>query len=106
MVHALPIWLLVAAFFGAGVFNAIGTAGTRHDFSRWGYPPWWNIATGAIEIIAAVLIAVPVTRIGGLALGAVIIAAAVFTVLRHRDFSHLIPLGVFAALIALAGALA
>jgi hypothetical protein len=25
MIHVLSIWLLVAAFFGAGVFNAIGT---------------------------------------------------------------------------------
>jgi hypothetical protein len=32
----------------------------------------------------------------------VIVAAAVLTVLRYRDFAHLVPLGVFAALIALA----
>jgi orotate phosphoribosyltransferase len=44
----------------------------------------------------------PASRIVGLALGAVIIAAAVMTVLRHRDFSHLVPLSVFVALIALA----
>ena len=25
MLHVLSIWLLVAAFFGASVFNAIGT---------------------------------------------------------------------------------
>ena len=37
MVHTLSIWLLVAAFFGAGVFNAIGTPETQSDFARWGY---------------------------------------------------------------------
>lgn len=52
--------------------------------------------------MSAVLIALPVGRIVGLTLGAAIIAAAVVTVLRHRDFSHLAPLGVFVALIALA----
>ncbi len=102
MVHALSIWLLVAAFLGAGVFNAIGTSGTQGDFARWGYPRWWNILTGGLEIMSAVLIALPVSRIFGLALGAIIIAAGVLTVLRHRDFSHLAPLGVFVALIALA----
>ena len=101
MVHTLSVWLLVAAFFGAGVFNAIGTAGTQRDFARWGYPRWWNLLTGALEIVSAALIALPATRIVGLALGAVIIAAAVLTVLRHRDFSHLAPLSVFVALIAL-----
>jgi DoxX-like family len=105
MIHALSIWLLVAAFFGAGLFNAIGTPGTQSDFARWGYPRWWNILTGGVEILSAVLIAFPVSRTAGLALGTAIIAAAVLTVLRHRDFSHLMPLSVFVALIALAGTL-
>ncbi|HEY2532177.1 MAG TPA: DoxX family protein [Xanthobacteraceae bacterium] len=102
MIHALSIWLLVAAFFGAGVFNAIGTQATKSDYARWGYPSWWNLVTGGLEILSAFLIAVPASRSVGLALGAVIIAAAVLTVLRHRDFSHLAPLSVFVALIALA----
>ena len=102
MVHALSIWLLVAGFFGAGLFNAIDTPATQSDFARWGYPRWWGRFTGGLEMISAVLLALPLSRIGGLALGAVIIAAAVLTVLRHREFKHLVPLGVFAAVIALA----
>ena len=102
MVHALSIWLLVAGFFGAGLFNAIGAPGTKSDFARWGYPRSWNIVTGGLEMMSAVLIALPASRSLGLALGAAIIAAAVLTVLRHRDFSHLVPLSVFVALIALA----
>ena len=102
MVHALSIWLLVAGFFGAGLYNAIGTPGTQSDFARWGYPRWWGRFTGGLEMISAVLIVLPVSRIVGLALGAVIIAAAVMTVLRHRDLSHLVPLSVFVVLIALA----
>ena len=53
-------------------------------------------------MVAAVLIALPGSREAGLILGAVIVAAAVLTVLRHRDFPHLVPLSVFVALIALA----
>lgn len=102
MLHVLSIWLLVAAFFGAGVFNAIGTPATKTSFIRWGYPEWWCRVTGGLEIVTAVLVALPGSRIVGLALGAVIVAAAVLTVLRHRDFSHLAPLSVFAALLALA----
>ena len=47
-------------------------------------------------------IAFLVTRGLGLIFGAVIIAAAVLTVLRHREFSHLAPLGLFLALLVLA----
>ena len=57
--------------------------------------------TGALEMAIAVLIALPVTRGAGMILGAVVIAAAL-NVLRHREFSHLAPLGVFAVLLLLA----
>ena len=102
MLHTVSLWLLVAAFFGAGLFNAIGTPATRSSFVRWGYPEWWCRVTGGLKMANAVLIALPATREAGLILGAVIIAAAVSTVLRHRAFSHLAPLGLFVALLVLA----
>lgn len=102
MIHAVSIWLLVAAFFGAGVFNAIGTRATRESFVRWGYPSWWHLVTGGLEILCALLIALPVGRDPGLVLGTIIIAAALATVLRHREYSDLTPPAAFLALIALA----
>lgn len=102
MLHVLSIWLLVAAFFGAGVFNAIGAPATKGSFVRWGYPHWWCYVTGGLEIVAAALIALSPSRVAGLILGASIVVAAVLTVLRRREFPHLAPLGVFAALLALA----
>jgi hypothetical protein len=102
MLQSLSNWLLVAAFFGAGLFNAIGTEATQRSFVRWGYPRWWCRVTGGLEMVIAVLIALPVTRGVGLIFGAVIIAAAVLTVLRHRELGHLAPLGLFAALLVLA----
>jgi uncharacterized membrane protein YphA (DoxX/SURF4 family) len=103
MLHTLSIWLLVAAFFGAGLFNALGTPATKSSFVRWGYPAWWCHVTGGLEIANAVLIALPLTAGMGLILGAVIVAAAALTVLRHREFQHLAPLGLFAGLLMLAG---
>ncbi len=102
MLHTVLLWLVVAAFFGAGLFNAIGTPATQSSFVRWGYPWWWCRVTGGLEMANAVLIALPATFRLGVILGAVIIAAAVFTVLRHREFSHLAPLSLFVALLLLA----
>lgn len=102
MPHTLLIGFLVAAFLGAGLFNALGTPATKSSFVRWGYPAWWCHVTGGLEMASAVLIALPVTRIMGLILGAAIIAAAVLTVLRRREFPHLAPLGLFSALLVLA----
>jgi hypothetical protein len=102
MLHAFSVLLLVAAFFGGGVFNSIGAQATKSDCARWGHPGWWCFSTGGLEITTAVLIALPASRVVGLALGAVIIAAAVLTILRRCDFKHLAPLGIFVALLALA----
>jgi hypothetical protein len=63
MVHPLSIWLLVAGFFGAGLFNAIGTPATQGSFARWGYPRWWSRFTGGLEMMSAVLIALPVAAL-------------------------------------------
>lgn len=101
MIHTLSIWLLVAALFGAGLFNAVGTRATIEGFARWGYPSWWNRVTGGLEILSAILIALPLGRVAGLGLGAAIMVVASVTVLRHREYPHLAPLGVFLALIAL-----
>ena len=104
MSHSIAVWLLVAAFFGAGLFNAIGTRATQNDFARWGYPRWWCRVAGGLEIASAALISLPISRVGEMTLGAIIIAAATATVLRRREFSHAAPLGVFAALLVLMAA--
>lgn len=104
MLHTISILLVVAAFLGAGLFNAIGMAATQSGFVRWGYPRWWCHVTGGLEIAVAILVAVPITREAGLVLGAVIIAAAALTVLRRREFFHLVPLALFAAMLALVAA--
>jgi len=56
-------------------------------------------------LVTALLIALPATRLVGVILGAVIVPVAVVTVVRHRDLSHLAPLGMFAALLVFAVAI-
>ena len=98
----IVVWLLVVAFFGGRSFNAIGTRATRDTIARWGYPRWWCRVTGGLEIVVAALLAVPVSRDVGSALGATIIVAAVVTIVRRREFAHMAPLALFWFLPALA----
>ena len=93
--------LLALAFLGAGGVNAAGSAAIKDEFVRWGYPRWWNLVTGGLEILAAALIAIPVARAAGLLLGAAICAAAVVTVVRFKDYGHLAPSVALTALSAL-----
>lgn len=88
---SLLAWILVAAFLGAGSFNIRGSASTKEGFVRWGYPAWWNVVTGGLELLAAALVAFPPTRLAGLLLGGAICLAAVATIVRHREYAHLPP---------------
>jgi len=91
--------LLAFAFGGAGLFNAIGGAAVQAQFLRWGYPAWWNLVTAAFEVLGAALIVVPETRIWGLALGAVVMIAAIATVIWRGEYRHLPPGVALAALL-------
>jgi len=105
MIYGVPsasllAWILVVAFLGAGLFNIRGSASTRAGFVRWGYPAWWNVVTGGLELFASALIAIPPTRLVGVLLGTAICLAAVATVIRHREYAHLPPSVALTALFA------
>ena len=97
----LLAWLLSLAFLGAGVVNAAGSAAIKDDFVRWGYPRWWNLVTGGLEVLVAALIALPAARVAGLVLGAAICVAAIATVLRCREYGHVSPVVVLTGLSAI-----
>jgi len=94
----LLAWPLILAFLGAGVANAAGSAKVKDDFVRWGYPRWWNLVTGGLKVLVAAFIAIPDARVAGLMLGAVICVAAIATVVRYKDYGHVAPGVVLAAL--------
>jgi hypothetical protein len=85
-----------------GLIDAIGTPATQDSDVPWVYPRRWCRLTGGLELACAVLIASPGGRAGGLVLAAAAVAAAILTVSRHRDVSHVAPLTLFVALLAMA----
>ncbi len=88
------VWLayLLAAFFCInGVVNIVGPKGMRESFAAWGYPSWFHILNGAIQLGAGVLLLADATRILGLVLGILICMGVFATLARFRQFSHLPP---------------
>lgn len=84
----LPI-ALGFVMIGAGTVNFIGPRSVRESFLRWGYPAGFHRMTGALEVVAGLLLLVPATRWAGAIGSIVILAAAAMTLIRWREWSHL-----------------
>jgi hypothetical protein len=93
--------ILAVLFAIAGVVNLARPGAVKRDFARWGYPAWFQLLCGALELLSAALLPGQQTRVFGLTLAAAIMIGALFTLVRNREpFRHLAPALVFSALIA------
>ncbi|MFM0469894.1 DoxX family protein [Paraburkholderia strydomiana] len=91
---------LAVLFAIAGVVNLAGLGTVKRDFARWGYPAWFRLFCGALELLSAALLSRQQTRVLGLALAGAIMTGALFTLLRNREpFRHLAPALIFSALV-------
>lgn len=89
-------------FAVAGIVNLARPGAVKRDFARWGYPAWFQLLCGAIELFSAALLIGQSTRVLGLMLAGVIMIGALFTLIRNREpFRHLAPALIFAALVVL-----
>jgi hypothetical protein len=98
------IRILVAVVFVIGAAgNLVGEATIVEDYARWGYPYWFRYLTGMLELITVALLLDRRRRKLGAALGGMIMAAALLTLVVHGEFAHaLAPAALLLALIMVA----
>ena len=79
----VAIWvlslLLTFVFLMAGIPKLAGVQGHVQHFARWGYPDWFRLVVGAVEVGSAVLLLIPRFAFFGAAGIAVIMAGATYT---------------------------
>ena len=90
------LWLatlvLAAVFFWTGARKVMGVGGWVAGFTRWGYPPWFRVLIGLVEVGGAVLLLIPrLATLGALAI-AVTMVGAISTLLLHGAPSIATPL--------------
>ena len=82
----LLVWALAALFGIIGWIHFVGPRFLRDAFDRWNYGSRMRIITGLLEIGTALMLADPELRIWGIGLAALIMFAAVITLLNHRQY--------------------
>jgi uncharacterized protein YybS (DUF2232 family) len=99
--NATLAWVLAAFFIVGSVINVLAPGSTAAEYQRWGYPDWFHFVTGALELAAAVLLALTSTRLLGAGLGVVVMLAAIATVVLHGEYFRAAPPFVVLILLAL-----
>ncbi|RAH99555.1 DoxX family protein [Acuticoccus sediminis] len=98
--RAMLVWLLTAFFAFGGLTNIFATSAIQAEYSHWGYPDGFHYVTGTLELATAALVVFPRTRLAGTALGILVMAAAVTTLVIHQEHTHaLMPLATMAFLV-------
>ena len=88
LIGAMSLFLIVI-FFRAGMDKMSNDSGWARAFTHWGYPVWFRIAIGVIEIVAAFFLLAPRTaRYGALLIMATMLGG-MFTHIVHDHGRHL-----------------
>jgi putative oxidoreductase len=74
---------LVFVFTSQGTAKFSSTSGWVSAFATWGYPPWFRMSIGALEVLAALLLLVPRTAAYGALLIMVIMLGGMGTHIAH-----------------------
>lgn len=85
---------LLAIGFALGTWgNLFVSAKAAASYERWGYPSWFHYLTAACELLAAILLLIPRTRLYGAAIGVVVMGTAVVSIVAAGEAEHAIPAG-------------
>ncbi len=99
-------WTIASIFGVSGLLHLTGLQSVKRAYQRSDFAPGFYRVAGALQLLAAFFLALPITRIWGVMLAAFLTFAAVALLLNNRQYIYSVPgLVLLAALIpaALAG---
>jgi hypothetical protein len=104
-VYSVVALSLAVVFVAIGAVQLRGPAFVRDAYARWGYSQRVRLVTGALDIVAGLMLAAPAVRGWGIGLAAVLSFGAGVVFLSHQQYRHaLSAIALMAALIPAAAA--
>lgn len=95
-------WLLALFFVVNGVANLFNPKPFREDFERWKFPVWFHLFNGAFQIVTGLLLVFEQTRLLGFALAVAVCLGVYGTLMRFREFPHMLPVSILSILVLVA----
>lgn len=92
-------WLLALFFVGNGIVNLFNPKPFRDDFERWKLPRWFHLFNGVFQIATGVLLVFAATRWLGFVLAVAVCLGVYGTLVRFREFPHMLPVTILSALV-------
>ena len=83
--------ILAGLFLLLGAVHIIGPRGLRAVYRRWQFASSFRYVAGAVQLLAALFLAIPQTRLWGGALAATVLFTAVVSLLNHGKYLYAIP---------------
>lgn len=80
--------ILVVFFVLGGLINAAAPGPIHREFARWGFPGWFHWIVAVVELVAAALMILPMSRLAGYGMGACAMLGATVVVVHHREYLH------------------
>jgi hypothetical protein len=84
-------WLLSAVFAIAAIVHLSGLRAVSAAYERWRYPRGFRKVTGTLLALAAVFLAIPLTRVWGIGIAAIVMFLSATTLLNHRQYAIAAP---------------
>lgn len=87
----LAAWSVALVLALSAIVHLAGLKSLRAAYAEWEYPRSFHRVVGVSNLVAAMFLATPETRIWGVVLAAVILFLAVVTLLNHRRYYWAVP---------------
>ncbi|HEX4269971.1 MAG TPA: DoxX family protein [Rhizomicrobium sp.] len=87
----LTFYGVTGIFLLAALVNLTGSSVVRAAYRAWDYAPNFYRVVGVIELLAALFLALPQTRIWGVILGGFIAFFSVVALLKHGRYAWSLP---------------
>ena len=91
VIARLAVDVVSAAFALAGLVSLSGSTHLRAVYRLWHYPRNFYRIVGSIELMAALFLVVPETRVWGIAAGGMIALITAVTLLHRRKYIGSLP---------------